>query len=210
MEYCSGGELYHRLVKVAGYNEQRAAEATYQMLTAVNYLHNSAKVVHRDLKLENWLYASRDDTAPLKLIDFGFSKNWEADKSANMQQACGSLPYAAPELLMRSYTNKCDMWSLGVIVFMMLSGEPPFFSSNGDQVVKAKILNGQYNMRPEKWNKISWNAVHFVASLLTVDPNQRLGAKEALDHPFIKERMQLSDVKNIDMDVVNGLRDFMS
>jgi calcium-dependent protein kinase len=140
MELCSGKELYYRLVQRKVFTERDAADTTYQMLLAVQYLHAN-KVVHRDLKLENFLYENESAEAKLKLIDFGFSKIW-VDPTSRMHQMCGSVAYVAPEVLNGSYTDKCDLWSLGVIVFMLLSGQPPFFG-NEDRML-AKIEKGQY------------------------------------------------------------------
>ena len=117
-ECCEGGELYSRLSNSGTYAESDAAEATHQMLLAVGYLH-AHHVVHRDLKLENFLYETQEANSALKLIDFGFAKIW--DPSTLMLASCGSIAYVSPDVLKgEGYTSKCDLWSLGVIVFMLL------------------------------------------------------------------------------------------
>uniref|UniRef100_A0A0G4HV92 non-specific serine/threonine protein kinase n=1 Tax=Chromera velia CCMP2878 TaxID=1169474 RepID=A0A0G4HV92_9ALVE len=144
MEYCSGRELYSRLVEKKQYTEYIAAETTKQMLDALAYLH-SHNIVHRDLKLENWLYESEGEDAPLKLIDFGFSKVWNPTMSRKMHLTCGSIHYVSPDTLSRSYTNKCDLWSLGVLVYMLLVGYQPFWGANDDELIE-KICRGEYSL----------------------------------------------------------------
>merc|ERR1719238_1312310 len=117
MECCSGGELYTRLAQCKTYSEKDAADAARHMLRAVAYLHKH-NVVHCDLKLENFLYESNDENANLKLIDFGFSQTWL--KQRPMSSSQGTVCYTAPEVLAGSYTEKCDIWSLGVTLFLML------------------------------------------------------------------------------------------
>lgn len=117
MECMEGGELFDRVTEKKRFSEADAAEGVGQMLLAINYLHSHG-IVHRDLKLENFLYDWKESDH-LKLIDFGFSKVW--DPSVKMQHSCGTLSYVAPEVLAESYTSQCDMWSLGVITFILLA-----------------------------------------------------------------------------------------
>mmetsp|Transcript_35012 Transcript_35012/g.100712 ORF Transcript_35012/g.100712 Transcript_35012/m.100712 type:complete len:484 (+) Transcript_35012:407-1858(+) len=204
MEYCSGKELYHRLCEKQMYKEQDAAEVTKQMLDAIYYLH-SHSIVHRDLKLENWLYESEADDAYLKLIDFGFSKIWNPRHNRKMHATCGSLAYVSPDTLSGSYTNACDMWSLGVIVYMLLVGYPPFYGSENE--ILDKIAAGKYSLTGPRWPKVSRNAKDFVRRLLEVDPNKRMTAKEALDHVWITERVKAPEVK-IEHDALEGLKSY--
>merc|ERR1712048_298793 len=162
MECMEGGELFDRVSERKVFSETDASHATWQMLLAVNYIH-SKNVVHRDLKLENFLYESKN-TDHLKLIDFGFSKIWE--KNTKMELSCGTLSYVAPEVLKKSYTSQCDMWSLGVIVFILLVGYMPF--SGDDEVQFAHIKAGRYKKKPERWNSISEVAKDFTFKLLLV------------------------------------------
>ncbi|CAJ1420279.1 unnamed protein product [Effrenium voratum] len=179
MEFMSGGELYDRLFQEKVYKEATAAKTAKQMLLAVAYLH-TYQIAHRDLKLENFLY-ERKDNDHLKLIDFGFAKFW--DRSRNMTQACGSTHYVAPEVLGNSYTLKADMWSLGVISFMLLTGTPPFHGP--DREVLNKIRAGKVHWG-SRFKKLSANAQDFVQALLVVNPNARLDAQGALQHPWIQ------------------------
>jgi Ca2+-binding EF-hand superfamily protein len=182
MECMSGGELFNRVQERKRFDEKDASDATHQMLLAINYIHSHG-VVHRDLKLENFLYEKKDGDH-LKLIDFGFSKVW--DPNTKMALSCGTLAYVAPEVLNSNYTSQCDLWSLGVIVFILLVGYMPFCGSESAQV-KA-IKSGQWLSKPDKWKNISKPAVDFVHALLHVEAAKRLTAKAALEHPFIAER----------------------
>jgi len=203
MELMDGGELYDRLFDKKVYTEEMAANTAYQMLLAVAYLH-SLQIAHRDLKLENFLYENKEGDH-LKLIDFGFAKF--SERSAKMQQACGSTHYVAPEVLGKSYTQQADLWSLGVICYMCLTGSPPFHGSDDREVLK-KIKAGDIRWS-SKFHKLSSSAQEFVRSLLVVDPSQRLSAKSALEHPWIKgqEGKRGSDTV-IDNDIKLSLRQF--
>jgi len=201
MECCEGGELFDRVTELKRFSERDAADAVWQMLLAVNYLHTHG-IVHRDLKLENFLYDSKARDY-LKLIDFGFSKMW--DPNIKMHVSCGTLSYVAPEVLQKSYTSQCDMWSLGVIIFILLSGYMPFSGSEENQI--KHISEGTYKMKPERWDSISTKAREFTTSLLRVDPAKRLTAEKALEHPWIAERHHHT-LEEVDSKVVDALRQF--
>ena len=204
MEYCSGKELYHRLVKKSRYSEKDAARTTYEMLIAVNYLHQHS-IVHRDIKLENFLYEDASESAPLKLIDFGFSRVWHPIQCERLQASCGSIQYVSPEVLRGNYDSKCDMWSLGVIVFMLLSGHPPFGGSE-DEVLEA-IRTGSYSMSGKAWKHVSDCAKDFVRKLLEVNVSKRMSASDALNHPWILQTEAGKDVE-VPIAVLENLRDF--
>jgi calcium-dependent protein kinase len=180
-ECCEGGELYYRLQKRGVYSDADAADAMRQMLRAVSYLH-SRDIVHRDLKLENLLYVT-GQSSQLKLIDFGFARIW--DPSTLMMTSCGSVAYVSPDVISgKGYTNKCDMWSLGVIIWMLLTGYPPF---HGDEkTIVAKIRTGKPDWsHKQRWKNVSQPAMDLVQKLLAFDPNERLSAREALQHPWL-------------------------
>lgn len=204
MECIEGGELFDRITEMKQFSERDAADALFQMLMALNYLHGQG-IVHRDLKLENFLYDKPGGTV-LKLIDFGFSKIW--DPNAKMQMGCGTLGYVAPEVLLKSYTNKCDLWSLGVIAFILISGTMPFFEVPGGEDMAETIIKGEYTMKPELWSKVSQDGVDFVKALLQVDPEKRLSAQQAREHPWIHNRHDISAEVEIDQTVVGALRQF--
>jgi calcium-dependent protein kinase len=182
MECMEGGELFERLTKRKRFSEKDASLAIYQMLLAVNYIHGKG-IVHRDLKLENFLY-ERQDTDHLKLIDFGFSHIWKPNTL--MQLSCGTLAYVAPEVLKKSYTSKCDLWSMGVILFILLAGYMPF--SGPEKTMRKNIDEANYSWKPDKWKNISPEAQELVRWLLTKDPQSRPSADEALAHSFLNKR----------------------
>lgn len=202
MECMEGGELFDRVREKKVYSEKDACKTTRMMLLAVNYLH-SCGVVHRDLKLENFLYENKNSDF-LKLIDFGFSKVWA--KNTKMELSCGTLSYAAPEVLAKSYTSQCDLWSLGVIVFILLVGYMPFAGSDERKQIHM-IRSGTYLVKKERWAKVSSLASDFVKKLLVVDPDVRMTAPQALEHPWIKNHEDAcSDC--IDEAMVASLCDF--
>merc|ERR1719265_1798546 len=183
-ECLEGGELYGRLSAAKAFPESLAAETTKQLLRAVSYLH-SHNIVHRDLKLENVLYESSAVDSPLKLIDFGFAKVW--NPSRLIQASCGTVAYVSPEVLRgEGYTSKCDLWSLGVIVFMLLVGYPPFHGT--DQGMRSSILKAAVDWnQPKRWAKVSQDAADFVAALLAPQPEVRLDAQSALSHRWLSQ-----------------------
>lgn len=203
MECMTGGELFNRVTERKRFNERDAAEAVNMMLLAINYIH-SHSIVHRDLKLENFLYETKESDH-LKLIDFGFSKVWK--KNTKMDLSCGTLAYVAPEVLEKDYTSQCDMWSLGVIVFILLVGYMPF--SGSESVQMKSIKAGKYMIKKEKWDNVSDKAASFVRALLVVNPDERLTAEKALEHPFVKEREKVmrSD-SQMDQSMVDALTNY--
>lgn len=178
--YCEGGELYSRLQRLGLFPEAQAAEAVSQMLRAVGYLH-SHHIVHRDIKLENFVYESLDSFANLKLIDFGMAILW--DQSTPMVMQCGSLMYVSPDVLCgEGYTDKCDLWSLGVITWMLLTGRPPF-DGDDDEMLKRNIRAGELDwIRNGHWDGICTEAIDFVRQLLDKDSRCRPSAEQAAQH----------------------------
>jgi len=201
MECMKGGELFKRVVDQKRFSEKDAADATWQMLLAVAYIHSHG-IVHRDIKLENWLYEAPTSNH-LKLIDFGFSKIWSPN--TKMAASCGTLAYVAPEVLSQSYTSQCDLWSLGVTVFIVLFGYMPFYGSEDNQVRNIKA--GRYKEKPEVWGKVSKSAQSFVKGLLVVDPSKRLTAEQALKHDWIQEREKL-EAGSLDQGIVDAMCSF--
>jgi len=185
MECMSGGELRKCLGK-GPLREEEAADLVRQMLLALNYLHSNG-LVHRDLKLSNFMFT--EGRRFLKLIDFGLSKFYRRPESKRraprMHTCCGTLGYIAPEVLDGEYTSQCDMWSLGVITYILLSGEMPFEDKDENALVEL-IRCGDYAMRPSLWLGLSLDAVDFVQQLLRKDASQRPDTMEALDHPWIE------------------------
>lgn len=200
MELMEGGELYDRLSALKQYSEDVAATTIWQILLSVTYLHERS-IVHRDLKLENFLYEKPGEDH-LKLIDFGFAKHWS--HGTRMSQACGSLHYVAPEVLRKSYTDKADLWSVGVVSYMLLTGRPPFGGTDDEVLQRIKAGDVQWSRH---FAKLSAGAQAFVKSLLVVDPAARMSAADALNDKWIQERHAHSEMQ-IDLDSVTSLRKF--
>ena len=198
MELCEGGELYDRMTRLGRLTEKQAADTFSQMLSSVAYLHTN-NIVHRDVKPENFLFTSDEFYSTLKLIDFGLSK--ECQPGTELTTKIGTCYYISPETLSGSYGLKCDLWSLGVILFMMLSGYPPF-DGNSDSEIIQSVRESKYDFSEKVWEHVSWSAKDLVSKLLEVDPKARLSAEEALNHPWLKsfEKPPLSPLK---LDVVS-------
>ncbi len=183
MDLCKGGELFNLVTENPGEcaTEAEIAQAVRRMMGAIHYLHKH-RIVHRDLKLENWLLETPGDLSSIKLIDFGLSKHF-ADEE-HMHQAVGSTYYVAPEVLLGNYTEKCDLWSMGVITYMMLSGSPPFWGNN-DQQIRNRIIRGQYTTSDKVFKNVSKGGKDFIAMLLKLDPSSRPDAGKALRHSWL-------------------------
>jgi calcium-dependent protein kinase len=201
MECLEGGELYERVVQKGKLPERESVEAVRQMLLVLAYLHGRG-IVHRDVKLENFLFDEPNGNH-LKLVDFGLSAFYQAG-DAQLQTKCGTIDYVAPEVLKGGYTESCDMWSLGVVAFILLSGGMPFNGKHGD--ARRKIMQGSYCMREEKWAPVSHQGRNFVRSLLDMDPNRRLTAQAALMHPWIASSGNAGG--SIESSIVESLRAF--
>lgn len=183
-ECLAGGELFSRVQEMGKFSEKEAAKDTKQMLLAIRYIH-SHNVIHRDIKLENFLYETKENKH-IKLIDFGFAKI--VDQNSKVSENCGTLHYMAPEVLTGKYNSQCDIWSLGVSVFILLFGRFPFGGS--DRKVKEQIKAGKYFVEPDQWNSISPAARDFLEKMLVVDPIKRMTSAMALEHPWVKEQEQ--------------------
>ncbi|XP_062828270.1 calcium/calmodulin-dependent protein kinase type IV isoform X2 [Anolis carolinensis] len=183
LELVTGGELFDRIVEKGYYSERDAADAVKQILEAVAYLHANG-IVHRDLKPENLLYATPAPDAPLKIADFGLSKI-VADQ-VTMKTVCGTPGYCAPEILRGcAYGPEVDMWSLGIITYILLCGFEPFYDERGDQYMFKRILNCEYDFVSPWWDDVSLNAKDLVKKLIVLDPKKRLTTFQALQHPWV-------------------------
>ena len=185
MELCTGGELFDRLAdqKDSKFTELKAADLVSKMLSSLNYIH-LRRVCHRDLKLENFIFEHEGPEAEIKLIDFGLSKVY-MDGDHDMHAVLGTSYYVAPEVLAGNYGMECDLWGLGVLAFMMLSGQAPFSGDEDSDILKL-VKIGKFSFVPKNiWRNISASAQDFISKLLVVDPKQRMTAQEALQHPWM-------------------------
>jgi calcium/calmodulin-dependent protein kinase I len=182
MERMRGGELFDRIVAKAYYNEKEARDTCKIVLEAVCYCHEN-HVAHRDLKPENLLLLSDMDDSAVKIADFGFAKKVYEPNSLTTQ--CGTPGYVAPEILEgTAYDQRADMWSVGVILYILLGGYPPFIESTQRDLFR-KIRKGDYEFHEEYWGTVSSEAKELISSLLTVDRTVRLTADEALENAWI-------------------------
>lgn len=186
IELLAGGELFDRIVTKGSFSEKEAAAVMGSLTGAIQYLHGIG-IVHRDLKPENLLYADNTDNSPIKITDFGLAKLKPDPEKANstMVTACGTPGYVAPEVLMgTAYGPAVDLWSLGVILYILLCGFPPFYHENTNALYK-QIKKGNYDFPSPYWDNISDAAKNLIAGLLTVDPKKRLAPAAVLQHPWI-------------------------
>ncbi|GFP97738.1 calcium-dependent protein kinase 29 [Phtheirospermum japonicum] len=204
MELCSGGELFDRITAKGSYSEKEAARIGRQIVNVVHVCHFMG-VMHRDLKPENFLMVSRDDDSPLKATDFGLSVFIESGKV--YKDIVGSAYYVAPEVLRRNYGKEIDVWSAGVILYILLSGFPPFWAET-EKGIFEEIMGGHVDLQSSPpWPSISNGAKDLIRRMLTVDPKKRITAAEALEHPWLKEDGEASD-KPIDSAVLIRMKQF--
>lgn len=186
-ELCTGGELYDRVIEKARspekhFSEMDAARIIRNILDAIRYIHDEKHIVHRDLKPENFLLLDKSDDSPVKIIDFGLSRR---DDFGVMRSRVGTVYYVAPEVLFDDYTNKCDIWSIGVISYILLSGHPPFLGSTERETLQF-VKDGVISFPTPDWDEVSQQAIEFVSHLLQRDPEARPTASEALNHPWLQ------------------------
>ncbi|KAD7479409.1 hypothetical protein R6Q59_008240 [Mikania micrantha] len=183
MELCEGGVLLDRILSRGGkYAECDAKGVLIQMLSVIAFCHLQG-VVHRDLKPENFLFASKDNDAELKAIDFGLSDFVCPEKE--LDDIVGSAYYVAPEVLQRSYSTKADVWSIGVIAYVLLCGNRPFWGRTESGIFRS-VLKNEPNFDEALWSDLSFEAKDFVKTLLNKDPRKRLTAAQALCHPWLR------------------------
>jgi len=189
LEVVAGGELFDRIVQRVYYSEKEARDLVWVLLDVLHHLHGK-KIAHRDLKPENLLLKSTHNDHDIKLADFGFAT--EAKKP--LRDLCGTPAYVAPEIIReKPYGLEVDMWSCGVIVFILLGGYPPFDDANGVADMYAQIKKGAFTFDDRYWSSVSGEAKLFIRSLLNVDPSKRPSAAAAMNHDwFTKHATELS------------------
>lgn len=184
MDLCTGGELFDKISSVGSFNEHDAANLFKQMMNAVNYC-TTKKICHKDLKPENFMFASKDPGATLKLIDFGLSQIFEDPKIGNikMKAKVGTPYYIAPEVIKGEYDEKCDVWSMGVILYVLICGAPPFYGPN-DFAILEMVKKMRFEFDLPIWNSISAECKDLVSKMLS-PVDKRLTSQQVLDHPWI-------------------------
>jgi len=208
LELVDGGDLNYFIGGHKHYSERVVAHHFKQILQGLHYLHSQG-VVHRDIKLDNILIKGDHEYGEVKIADFGLSalvqmSNSGYDRTASskrkafngLREVWGTASYFAPELIDRKYGPQADMWSAGCILFEMLSGEHPF-ASDDDDALYDMIRKGRFSMKSSVWNGVSGSAKDLLLKILVVDPNERLSATEALQHPFIATDDQSNEHKPV-------------
>ncbi|KAK9063130.1 hypothetical protein SSX86_017000 [Deinandra increscens subsp. villosa] len=184
MELCEGGELLDRILARGGrYTENDAKSIVIQILSVASFCHLQG-VVHRDLKPENFLFSTRQEDSPLKVIDFGLSDFTRPDQRLN--DIVGSAYYVAPEVLHRSYNVEADIWSIGVITYILLCGSRPFFARTESGIFRS-VLRADPNLNDSPWPSVTPEAKDFVKRLLNKDHRKRMTASQALTHPWLRD-----------------------
>ncbi|KAK3137878.1 hypothetical protein QOZ80_5AG0361610 [Eleusine coracana subsp. coracana] len=203
MELCEGGELFDRIIARGHYSERAAAALCREIVSVVHTCH-SMGVMHRDLKPENFLFLNKSEDSPLKATDFGLSVFFKPGEQ--FRDLVGSAYYVAPEVLKRRYGAEADIWSAGVILYILLSGVPPFWAENEEGIFDA-VLQGHIDFSSDPWPSISKGAKDLVKKMLRQDPKERLTAAEILRHPWIREDGEAPD-KPLDIAVIGRMKQF--
>jgi len=190
-ELCTGGELFDRIIAKTQsdeghFSENDAARLISCILDAIAYCHDVKQIVHRDLKPENFLFLTEAEDAPIKIIDFGLSRH-STQNFGVMKTKVGTPYYVAPEVLNREYTKSCDIWSIGVICYILLCGYPPFYGDSDNQIFES-VRTGTFDFPSPDWDEISQDAKDFICALLQKDPKKRLTASDALKHRWLKSQ----------------------
>lgn len=214
LEQCEGGELFDRIIAKNYYDEKGARRIFRQIVKSILYCHAKG-VCHRDLKPENFLFLGTEDESLVKLIDFGLSKNFthgglkpnptqqqslspgkpqrRAPKT-NMKTRAGTPFYIAPEVLTGNYDEKCDVWSAGVILYILLCGYPPFYGETNKEILE-QVKKGKQDFSGPEWKGKTENVFNLILKMIC-HPNERYSAKQVLEHPWMKIRDDLVEVTN--------------
>ncbi|KAG6537307.1 calcium-dependent protein kinase 10-like isoform X2 [Zingiber officinale] len=203
MELCAGGELFDRIIQKGYYTERKAAELARVIVGVVEACH-SMGVMHRDLKPENFLFVNQMEDSTLKTIDFGLSVFFQPGEI--FTDVVGSPYYVAPEVLNKSYGPESDVWSAGIIIYILLTGVPPFWAESEQDIFK-EVLYGKLNLTSDPWPSISESAKDLLRKILVRDPKKRLTAHEVLCHPWVQTDGAAPD-KPLDSAVLTRLKKF--
>jgi calcium-dependent protein kinase len=185
-EFGEGGDLFDWIKRECTFSEQTAIQIMRALLSAVTYLHNRG-IVHRDIKPENIIIHREAEPGQLKLIDFGASQLFSEEEI--LKRRIGTVLYMAPEVIRKAYKEKCDVWSCGVILYILLSGRPPFFSQNNQELCDL-ILSRPVAFRGKAWEFVSGCAKDLLDKLLTKDPAKRISARSALKHDWFRQESE--------------------
>merc|ERR1712187_301344 len=208
MELCTGGELFDRIIDAGHFTEVQAAILMQQIIRAIYYMHEN-HVCHRDLKPENFIFMTKDpiEKSLLKIIDFGLSCSFTADQV--LTSKAGPPYYVAPQVLAGKDDQLSDLWSCGVIMYVMLCGYPPFFGET-DAEVLSKVRLGNFSFNASDWKNISEDAKNLIRMLLKMNPRDRYTAEQTLNHEWIKNKAPAAKNVSLQSGFVDNLRGFRS
>lgn len=206
MEYLSGGELFNKILEENKLKESEVMFIVKKIFAAVRYLHDRG-ICHRDLKLENFIFSHPGADAEIKIIDFGLSKKFTFEQKQPLSTIVGTALYVPPEVLKGKYDYRCDLWSLGVVMFILLGGYPPFFGDDNKQIFE-KVMIGTWGFENEVWHKITKQAKDLISKLIVVDPEKRITAAEALKHPWFTRFILEDDKYKYDKKLIANLRNY--
>ncbi|CAG9327683.1 unnamed protein product [Blepharisma stoltei] len=201
-EYCSGGKLLTKMKKKPIFTEVEAAAIIMKILRAVKYLHERG-ICHRDIKPDNFLLETEAEDSDIKMIDFGLSHKLEG-KVKRMKSTVGTLNYVAPEVLKGNYGFKCDLWSVGIIMFILLTGDMPIKGRYQAEILES-LRNYQLNTDSEEWAQLSPWAQNLLTNLLEKDPNRRYDAQTVLKHQWLQDNYKVPR-KAIDPKIFEALK----
>ena len=206
MELCTGGELFDKIIenteKGKQFTEKQAANIFKQMMSAVNYCHKNG-IVHRDLKPENLLYFDKSENSPIKVIDFGMSKRFDHNKL--MSEKVGTAYYISPEVIKGKYDEKCDIWSAGVILYILICGYP-CFNGEDDREILIAIKKGKIRFPSPEWDDVSDDVKNLILRMCC-PPEKRLNAEEVLNESWVKDNT-LDSSKNTIPKNINGFKEY--
>jgi calcium-dependent protein kinase len=202
-ELCEGGELFDQIVEKGSFTENEAAWVMKQLLSAINYIHTN-NIVHRDLKPENILLDTKKNNI-IKIIDWGTARFFEKNKKMN--KVSGTPYYIAPEVLFEKYDEKCDIWSCGVIMYILLCGYPPFNGETDNEILN-KIKTGKYVFPEEEWDNISDEAKDFISKLLEFNPSTRYSASDCLNHKWLTDNTKRNIDTKFSIKCLNNMKKF--
>lgn len=203
-EFLEGGELFDRIMECQSFSEEMARSVMEQVLSAVQYLHKHG-FIHRDLKPENIIFETKDPKSKIKVIDFGTSCQYE--QGSKLKKKLGTPYYIAPEVLKRYYDEKCDVWSMGVIMYILLCGYPPFNGPN-DKIIFQRVQDGKFSFPEEDWQCISKEAKDLIKKMLTYDPAKRVSVSDCLNLPWHKNKEINEKTQAQNNKVLNNMRNF--
>jgi len=212
VQFCDGGDVFERILKQKTFSEKEAAHVVRKVSEGLEHCHEN-NIIHRDLKPDNLMYLTKDPESNIMIIDFGLAGDCT---NGALTTPCGTAHYVAPEVLSsKPYSSKADMWSLGVIIYMLLCGFPPFFDAQGNQKRLYKLIKlGKYRFPSPYWDYVSDQAKDLIKNLLQLDANKRFSARQVLQHKWINksdavEEMDLGKMYMEQMEHFSSSRHFV-